>query len=231
MHQILCVSEAKIAFLFRSENVLKKNIGFFFKNEKNCNFAALIRFIVNCKTMLSNFEISILKLKSGDHSYDFHLDKAFFAFFEFEDVQNADLKVHVKLNKGARVIMLRVFIEGKVELLCDRSLEPFDYEISVEEQVAYKYGENEEVLSDDLIQITANTQTINVAQLLFEMSAFAIPMKKLHPKFADEESNDTLVYSSSTDEEPENPTNDDADLADPRWESLKSLKDKFNRSN
>ena len=38
--------------------------------------------------------------------------------------------------------------------------------------------------SDDLLQITTDTQNINVAQHLFDYIGLAVPMKKLHPRYA-----------------------------------------------
>jgi uncharacterized metal-binding protein YceD (DUF177 family) len=183
--------------------------------------------------MLSNFEISILKLKNGEHVYEFELKKDFFEAFEYEEIQDADLKAIVKLNKSSRLIMANFLIEGSVQLVCDRSLESFEENISTEEQTAYKYGETEEELSDDLFQITANTQSLNVARQLFEMTVFALPMKKLHPKFRkDDDGQDALVYSSSTSEANEaNYDDDNNDVKDPRWSSLKQLKDKFQSPN
>jgi uncharacterized metal-binding protein YceD (DUF177 family) len=182
--------------------------------------------------MLSFFEISVLKLKDGKHQYDFELKKDFFEFFNFEDIHDAELKVMLTLNKGSRVIMAKFDIHGTVSLLCDRSLEVFEEKISCEETVAYKYGETEEVLSDELIQITASTQSVNVARQLFEMTVFSLPMKKLHPKFRSEsDTNDTLVYSSSDIAQDDEKKDDDTNAADPRFSSLKNLKDKFNNLN
>jgi uncharacterized metal-binding protein YceD (DUF177 family) len=177
--------------------------------------------------MLSNFDISIVKLRNGEHFYEFHLDTAFFESFGNNELQEADFNVSVKVNKNERIIMAHFDIKGIAGLICDRSLESYQEEMSIVDSVAYKFGDTEEVLSENLIQITDNTHEINVGQLLFEMVSFAVPMKKLHPKFRGEhEGNDAdFVYSTSTAGEKEE---DEQDNETP-WDSLLQLKDKFKK--
>ncbi|MFC2126391.1 DUF177 domain-containing protein, partial [Bacteroidota bacterium] len=76
--------------------------------------------------------------------------------------------------------------------------------------------------------ITSSTQRLKLGQPIFELVSVAVPMKKLHPQFIeeDQESEDVIFYSSS-----ENPGSDqdnertDEDNIDPRWETLKKIKD------
>jgi uncharacterized metal-binding protein YceD (DUF177 family) len=64
------------------------------------------------------------------------------------------------------------------------------------------------------------------------MTVFSLPMKKLHPKFRSEsDTQDTLVYSSSDIAQDDETKDDETNAADPRFSSLKKLKDKFNNLN
>ena len=81
-----------------------------------------------------------------------------------------------------------------------------------------KYGDKWEEISDEVIMMPRDEQAINVVQYIYEFIGVAIPMRKLHPRFKDDENeDDDLFYSSDNDD-----TNDDS--IDPRWGKLKDLK-------
>ena len=116
------------------------------------------------------------------------------------------------------MITVNLFIDGSVDLECDRSLEHFDYPISVNKEIIYKYGDEEKELSEDVFVILKGEQEINIASFLYESISLEIPMKKLHPKFQDDSDDNEVIYKSEfTDESQEAST-------DPRWEALKKLK-------
>ena len=113
-------------------------------------------------------------------------------------------------------------------MICDRSLECFDYNIDINEQVIFKYGEDEMELENNIYVITGSTQRLRLGQIIYELITVAIPMRKLHPRFAEEdlERDDGLYYSSyekSGTDRSQNKT--DRDSTDPRWDALKKLRD------
>lgn len=116
------------------------------------------------------------------------------------------------------MITLTMKIKGAIELECDRSLEKFDYPISVEKENIYKYGDEEKELSEDVFVITKNQQEINISTFLYESISLEIPMKKLHPKFENETDSDEIIYVSKLDDKQEDKE------PDPRWAALKKLK-------
>lgn len=123
------------------------------------------------------------------------------------------------------MIQMDFKIEGVVELTCDRSLDLYDQRISFENKMIFKFGEEEKELSEDVMVILKDTQTINIADLLFEFIGLEIPMKKLHPRFQedDQDLDGAMVYSSSQDDESDQQQEEDVD---PRWAALKDLKNK-----
>ena len=167
------------------------------------------------------YNIDIFKLSNQSHDYVFEFDDAFFAEFEDSLVQKGSGTAKVVLNKSETMINLKIDIEGAVELICDRSLDPFDHKISTSDELILKLGDEWEELSEQIIIIPRDSERINVAQFIYEFIGLAIPMKKLHPRFEDEEMSDEpeMIYSSETKEE-----NDDSGSVDPRWSKLKDLK-------
>lgn len=171
------------------------------------------------------FDIHIFKLGVGEHDYQFEIKDEFFELIDNEIVDKGNLSVNVSLTKSETMIEMVFDIEGSVELECDRSLDRFDYPIHAQKQMRYRLGEEMQELSDELMVIPKDSQTINIASLLWEFIGLEIPMKKLHPRFeeADDENDEEellAIYSSEEQEEDQ----DQEETVDPRWEALKKLK-------
>ena len=164
------------------------------------------------------FQIDIFKLKNAKHEYDFEFDSNFFASFEGSIIEKGHGSIRVLLDKTESFITLTITISGVVELICDRSLDPFDFSIESSRSILFKYGEEEKEIDDEIIMITRSTQRLNLAQYFYEFIGIEIPMKRLHPRYVDETEEDEMVYTD------ENTGNKDR-AADPRWAALKKLKE------
>ena len=164
---------------------------------------------------LRQYKIDIFGLSNDTHQFQFEFDDEFFSSYENSLVSKGKGTCNVDLVKSASMIDLNLQIEGSVELICDRSLEHFDYPINVNQEVIYKYGDEEKELSENVFVILKDTQEINISDFLYEFITLEIPMKKLHPKFKDDNDSDEMIYTSQGEKESE---------TDPRWEALKKLK-------
>jgi len=171
--------------------------------------------------VLENFNIDIYNLSNDKHDYQFQIGNSFFESFPEQIIDKGQGVVNVELVKSETLIDITFDIAITVELECDRTLEPFDYQIDLTQGLIYKYGEEEKELDDEIIIITRNQQRINLAQHIFEYIGLAIPMKKLHPKFEGEDESDELIYTSKEEEKKEE---DDNEAVDPRWQALRKLK-------
>ncbi len=174
--------------------------------------------------LLREYDIDIAKLNPGQYNYSFRVEDAFFELFENSLIDHGSLRAEVMLEKKISFISLDFRISGTVELTCDRSLDLFDYDLSTDNELILKFGEEARELSDEMEVIPFETKQINVAQYLYEFISVAVPMKKLHPRYQDESDEDQMVFSS---EEPDTDKekNEDAEI-DPRWNALKKLKNK-----
>jgi uncharacterized metal-binding protein YceD (DUF177 family) len=171
---------------------------------------------------LAKFEISIINLLNKQYEYDFDCNEVFFQCFENELFTTGNCKVHVQLDKSSTMITAYFSVTGYVELVCDRSLDNFNYEIDFSERIFFKFGEKAQELSEDVVIIPSNTASINLSDVIFELIGLQIPMKKLHPRYQDEEEeeneDDILIYSS-----PEEETEVKNEEIDPRWADLQKL--------
>lgn len=182
---------------------------------------------MTCMKGLRTFDIDIVSLSNTKHYYDYSLDSTFFENFEDSLLEKGQLKVNVMLNKSETMIQTSIAIGGWVELICDRSLDPFEYQIATNDQIIFKYGKEYAEISEEIITIPFETQKLNLSQFIYEFIGLAVPMKKLHPKFIKEgeEENDEeetlLIYSTPIDLDEDELKDDEID---PRWDILNKLK-------
>ncbi len=169
--------------------------------------------------LLKNYDIDISELNLGQHEFHFQVDDKFFELFDYSLLDHGNLFVHVLLDKKISFISMNFSVSGDIELVCDRSLDQFEYHLEGEHEMVLKYGEEAQELSDEADMIPYNTQRINVAKYIYEFISVDIPMKKLHPRFSDETVEDQIIYSSSDGLE-------ETTTTDPRWSELKKLKKK-----
>lgn len=170
---------------------------------------------------MKEFAVNIIGLSKKAHLFNYHLEKGFFEKYGTEAVSDGRFDVEVVLDKKETFIEVNFKISGQAALVCDRTLEPFDFPITETRKVVFKYGEEAQEISDEIVIITRDQDSIDLGQYLYEFIALAIPMKKLHPRFANEaESDQPMVYSTSPTETEEK----EKDTIDPRWEKLKKLK-------
>ena len=167
------------------------------------------------------YKINLVSLKNGLHTYEFEVKDDFFKNYEDSFITEADVVVKLNLRKQTNLLIAEFKIEGTTELTCDRSLENFDYVFNHTYTVHFKYAEEFEEISDEIIHIPFGLPQLDLSQYIYEYIGLSVPMRKIHPKFADEDSDDEseVIYSSEVDETEEN-----IERMDPRWASLKNLK-------
>ena len=169
-------------------------------------------------TGMKKFTIDIYRMRNQLHQFEYEIDAGFFGNFQQDLVNDGKLSARVDLEKSDSFIRMTLGLKGVVELTCDRSLEQFQHPIEETREVIFKYGDQECEIDHDVVMITRDTQQIDVGQYIFEFISLAVPMKKLHPRFLDDEDRGSLVYSSEIIEE------EQTGEPDPRWDKLKRLK-------
>jgi len=174
---------------------------------------------------LRAFRVNIIGLSNKAHHFDYEFGDEFFAAYGTGVVSKGAFKADVELDKRETFIEATFKISGKASLICDRSLDPFDFPMNFKRKIVFKYGDVDEELSDEIVIIHRDTDTLELGQYIYEFIGLEIPIKKLHPRYqheleADDESEGKIIYSSGeTTSDPES-----GDDIDPRWEKLKKLK-------
>ena len=175
---------------------------------------------------IQKYNIDIFKLGDKQHRYEFESGDSFFADFEQDLLQKGHFRTELLLDKSATLLHLHFRVAGSVELVCDRSLEPFDHPVEINQSLILKYGEENRELTDEIEVIARDTPRINVAQYIFEYIGLSLPMKKIHPSLRDQpveyETEEALLIYRSGDA-PEN-AEEGPSAIDPRWQALQKLK-------
>ena len=174
--------------------------------------------------VLSKYEISFFGLKEGQHEFEFEIDGKFFECFEKTEIKTGELEVKVVFNKQPGLLELNIWIEGYVQVICDRCLEVFDLFLKCKENLYVKFGENYEEIDEKVIVLKANAHHLNLSQFLYEYIHLSIPFKRVHPDDINGKSTCnkemlSLIHEGSFEEEKHEET-------DPRWKGLIDLQKK-----
>jgi uncharacterized metal-binding protein YceD (DUF177 family) len=129
---------------------------------------------------LQAFEVDITQ-SHALLTYD--LGEAFFGLFENSLLEKGNLTTTVKVKSKPGNVQLLFIIVGAAELVCDRSLEVFNDPIHIEKEVNFKLGHENKELAAELYLLEYRTTTINIAQHIYDFVSLEVPMKKLHPRF------------------------------------------------
>lgn len=172
------------------------------------------------------YSVNIVGLSNKEHRFEYEFGDEFFRRYGTDLLSEGSFQVVALLNKHETFIEVDFIVRGTARLICDRSLEPFDYPIQTENKIVFKYGEEYQEMTDEIIVIPRDTATLELGQYIYEFISLAIPLKRLHPRFVDEVdetegAEGKIVYSSSTSEEEKK---DEGEQIDPRWNILKKLK-------
>lgn len=188
---------------------------------------------------LRTFDIEVIKFLEGKCEIDFEIGNEFFQHFEDNELlDEGHLTVRVLLNKGANLIEMDFLIAGEVKLACDRSLEEYYEPLELNEKIIFKYGTEEQEISEDVSMITRDTPKINVAQFIYEFVLLGLPAKRIHPDHRTEMDEDDYegegmyayidgdTFEDDSEESESAPEQKEKKNTDPRWELLKKLKNK-----
>ena len=126
---------------------------------------------------MKEYDIEFIKLKLGEHHFEYHLDDNFFKAFN-SSLSAEDIKVDLLFTKSNTMFTLVFEVSGKVGLECDRCLSPIQLPIRDQHTVIVKVTEFPMESEDDLIYIGTHEYKINIAQHLYDFVCLSIPIKK-----------------------------------------------------
>jgi uncharacterized metal-binding protein YceD (DUF177 family) len=170
---------------------------------------------------LRKYSIPFTGLKLGKHQFEFVVDDAFFAEFEYSLVKKANLQCLVELDRQETMLILNFQIKGTVEATCDRCLSKYQQPLDITEQQIAKFSDEPIDEDDEIIALSKNDHEINIAGLIYEYINVAMPFISVcsnegNTSTCDKEMLEKLNNLSGNGEQNEQ--------TDPRWDALRKIK-------
>ena len=110
-------------------------------------------------------------------------------------------------------------LAGGVNLNCDLTNEPFDFQIKHKASIVVKFGQDYNDEDDEILVLPHGENKLYVDQYIFELIVLSLPPKRIHPGVED-----GTLKSEILDILEDLKPKENSNFADPRWEQLKSLK-------
>lgn len=131
--------------------------------------------------------------------------------------------INIEFNRTLHFIQTKLTFDVMLELICDRSLDPFDYKVEEKYEILFKEEKVEESADENgsIRNIDVVSKQIDIEQDVLDTILVSLPVKKLHPRFLDENGNPIELFNQQFGEAGEE---QEGESIDPRWEALKDLK-------
>ncbi len=171
---------------------------------------------------LKEYIIPFIGLKQGKHHFEYHIDKKFFDYFEYEDFNDVDVQTNLVFEKKTTLLELHFKIKGQVNINCDVTNEPYNQKVKDSFDLVVKFGEEYNDEHEDILIIPHGEYEINVAQYIYELIILSVPVKRVHPGIKD----GTLqsdILKKLEELSPKDQKNKESEDIDPRWNTLKKL--------
>ena len=166
------------------------------------------------KKFLRKFGIKIQSLSNNTHLFEFEFDqKLLYQFNSDIDISDSKGTCKIILLKTDMMLDVTFEIKGITTLICDRTLKNYTHKLYFSKKILFKFGEEDEEISDEMIVINRGKSILNISKFIYEFFILEIPIKRLHPSIKNEDNIDNFVYKTRT-----------TNRIDPRLESLKKLK-------
>jgi uncharacterized metal-binding protein YceD (DUF177 family) len=180
---------------------------------------------------LERYKIDLKEMKTDSSSFTYLLDNHFFSLIEGKEVYGGDLKAKVKVDRVGEAFELRFNIEGLGVVTCDRCLDDMACSISVDQKIIVELGDAYNDEDDTHLIISAHEGTLNVAWLMYEFIALALPIHHAHEEGDCNQEmlnklDEVLTVNAEDLEESDEDDDETPTEIDPRWNELKKILDK-----
>lgn len=165
-------------------------------------------------------QFDIQEIPEGQSYKNVALPEDYFTLADEIKLLHADIEV--SLYRTDHFIKVSFELEGKVELVCDRSLDLFEHAIEGEFDILFQPGEiqESETAKSAVKQIPADLLIIDIEGEVRDTIMLNMPIKKIHPRYLDESGKPKTFETAEFGK----PGPDEEQSIDPRWEKLKKLK-------
>ncbi|MBW7845681.1 MAG: DUF177 domain-containing protein [Bacteroidia bacterium] len=123
--------------------------------------------------------IEFNKLRTGENSFEFCLNSAFFKPYSIEGIIDAEANISLLLNKTETMYDLHFKLEGSILTNCDNCLDEVNIPLKSTFNLLMKISETDDYTDDEIIYITKKLIGYDLSQYLYESFVLSIPQRKL----------------------------------------------------
>ncbi|MGM9836227.1 MAG: YceD family protein [Muribaculaceae bacterium] len=188
---------------------------------------------------LATFRIPLRGAKQGTDNYEFLLDDDFFRAMESIDILGGAVKVSLAVRRANEANYFAIHCQGTIQIVCDRCLEPMDYAVEADYDLAVKYGDEYDDSNDGVLIVPEGDNDLDVAPIVYDTVALSIPLQHVHAEGECDEAtwqalqahtahdldDEPDEYGTYADEDADADQLDNETNIDPRWAELMKLKD------
>ena len=160
--------------------------------------------------------IPFISLKEGKHQFTFKIDEAFFKQFDYSIIQDANLQVDIDFEKKQTMFNLEFSIKGTILSDCDRCGDSLNLEVSSNESLIVKFGNEEYNETDEIKIISENDYELDITKTVYEFAHLMLPSKRVHKSI--DNCNQQVIEQLEKLSSKEN-----TESIDPRWDALSKL--------
>ena len=110
------------------------------------------------------YSIPFAGLKQGKHKFEYQIDNTFFESFDYHEFNDAEIKLHIVLDRMSTVLELEMKTKGTVNLYCDLTNESFDQKIKASLKLLVKFGDVYNDEDDEILIIPHREHQVNISQ-------------------------------------------------------------------
>ena len=178
--------------------------------------------------MLKHYQIDLKNLSQATtYKYDYLLDNDFFDLIEGQEVRKGNVNVALSIVRISTAFELDFRINGVITVICDRCLDNLEISIETTNKLFVTFGDSNTEISDERIVVSEEEGFINIAWLLYEFVALAIPIKNVHINNDCNEIMSLILREHCVEEFIEDDgiseSENSSRKSDPRWDKLRYL--------
>ena len=162
------------------------------------------------------YKVDLKGMTEDAVSHRWQLSDDFFSAVHGPEIEKGQVDVALRVKRSSEGFELDFQFAGQVEVECDRCLEPMDLPIQGECSLRARLGDEDDD-DGELITVSENPGTLDLAWHLYEMVVLEIPIRHVHPE--GECKGDVMERLNQEGKEKQ---------IDPRWAALEQLKTKTN---
>lgn len=161
-------------------------------------------------------------MPDGKHRYSYSTGNSFFDSYGRGEIRGGEADVEVVLHKSDSRYLLDISINGRVELLCDRCLEPLMYPVWVEQRMELEPSTGADA-GENSIAVDGEAEEVDLGPSIYELIDLSLPMRRVHAQEGEGNSVCDVEMIKLIEGHNEENNNNDNNTNDPRWDELKKL--------